>query len=120
MEAEALWQRIQTAADDKKAHEIVVFAIEQVSILADYVMIASGTSTTHVGSVAQGILDAVEQEGLTPRVEGLTEGKWVLIDLGSVIVHVMTDEIRKFYALEHLWARAQVVFPPERAVRPAP
>lgn len=104
------WQAILDAAHDKKAQDVVVFGIEKLSIMADYVMLASGTSTTHVGSIAAAIKDKAEELGLPVRSEGLTEAKWALLDLGSVVVHVMTNEIRKFYALEELWARAEVVY----------
>ncbi|MBC7542827.1 MAG: ribosome silencing factor [Candidatus Sericytochromatia bacterium] len=98
------------AAQDKKAQDIVVFAIDKLSIMADYVMLASGTSTTHAGAVAQGIVSKAKEMGAPVRSEGLNDKKWVLIDLGTVIVHVMTEEIRKFYALEELWALANVVY----------
>lgn len=117
MESEALWPVVVQAAEDKKGQNIVVFAIEGLSIMADYVVLVSGTSTTQVGAIAQGILDAVKPfEDIPSRVEGLNEAKWVLVDLGGVIVHVMTNEIRTFYALEQLWARAHVVYPQGEAV----
>lgn len=107
---EAVWQTMRDAAHDKKAQDVVVFGIEKLSIMADYVMLASGTSTTHVGSIAAAIKDKAEELGLPVRSEGLTEAKWALLDLGTIVVHVMTSEIRKFYALEELWARAELVF----------
>jgi ribosome-associated protein len=113
------WQAIVEAAHDKKALNVVVFGIEKLSIMADYVMLASGTSTTHVGAIAASIKDKAEELGLPVRSEGLSEAKWGLLDLGSVIVHVMTDEIRKFYALEELWALAEVVHRDAVADHPA-
>jgi ribosome-associated protein len=112
------WRAILEAAHDKKAQDVVVFGIEKLSIMADYVMLASGTSTTHVGAIAAAIKDKAEELGLPIRSEGLTEAKWALLDLGSVIVHVMTNEIRKFYALEELWARAEVVYRDEPTEQP--
>ncbi len=109
METDKELQAIIAAAQDKKAQDVVVFAIEKLSIMADYVMLASGTSTTHASSVAQGIMDKAKELGMPVRHEGMGDGKWVLLDLGTVIVHVMTDEIRKFYALEELWAMAPLV-----------
>jgi ribosome-associated protein len=112
------WREILAAAHDKKAQDVVVFGIEKLSIMADYVMLASGTSTTHVGAISAAIKDKAEELGLPIRSEGLTEAKWALLDLGTVIVHVMTNEIRKFYALEELWARAEVVYRDEPTEQP--
>ena len=75
------------------------------TILADFFAIVTGRSRIHVRSIAEGIAQAAEEAGFTPaRTEGYADGGWILIDLGSVVVHVFTPEQRSFYNLERLWS----------------
>lgn len=98
------------ALDDKKAVDIKVLKVDDLTVLADYFVIASGTSNTHVGALADEVDYKLSQAGVEPtRTEGAGSRSWILIDYGSVVVHVFYPESREFYALERLWADAQPV-----------
>lgn len=98
------------AAEDKKAWDVTVLDIREISIIADYFVICSGRSSTHVQAVAENIQEKLEEKG-TPalRREGFREGGWVLLDYGDVVVHVFQEAERQFYNLERLWGDARVV-----------
>ena len=91
--------------DDKKAQRINVIKIEDISSIADYFVIATGTSSTHVRSLADEVEEKLKaEEALQPRVEGYRSKSWILLDYGNVVVHVFTQEARDFYDLDRLWA----------------
>jgi ribosome-associated protein len=95
---------ILAALDDMKALEVKVLDVRELTDIADYMVIASGTSDRHVRSVAQRVVEKVKEAGFRPHgLEGLKDGDWVLIDLSEVIVHVMLPRVREFYGLEKLW-----------------
>ncbi|MFZ5647592.1 MAG: ribosome silencing factor [Bacillota bacterium] len=98
-------------AANKKAYDLKVLDISKISSVADYFVICSGRSSINVQSIAGEIVDKVKEEfgGLTPRKEGMREGRWVLLDYGDVVVHVFQEEERRFYNLERLWGDAPVV-----------
>lgn len=82
------------------------------TILADTFAIVSGRSKIQARAIADAIVEAVRLHGYgVARVEGYTDGSWILIDLGNVIVHVFTPEQREFYNLERLWGRFDAVYP---------
>lgn len=95
---------MRNAALDKKGEDFTAIDVRDRTILADTFALVTGRSRIHVRSVAEAIAHAAEAAG-TPlaRVEGHADGGWILIDLGSVIVHVFTPEQRTFYNLERLW-----------------
>ncbi len=96
---------IVAAAEDKKANYITEIDLRGKTIIADFFIICSGTSNIHIRSVADGIVEALEQIGVRQnRIEGYGEATWVLLDYGDVIVHVMSEEQRHYYKLEKLWA----------------
>lgn len=104
------------AADDRKAENIVLLAIGDVSSLADYFVIVSGLSKTQVRAIANAVEDAIsEKMGRKPRnIAGLQDSTWVLLDYGDVIVHAMMDKEREYYGLEAFWGHApklEVVIP---------
>ncbi len=93
--------------DKKKAIDIVAFEVTELTIIADCFIIASGTSSTHVRSLADDVEDALSKEGIEPRgIEGKTSG-WILLDYGSVVIHIFTPDQREFYNLERLWQDAK-------------
>ena len=99
-------KKIISVLDKKKAADIVAIEITEVSILADTFIIANGTSSTHVKSLADEVEYELEQVGVSPRsVEGRATG-WILLDYEDVIVHIFTAEQREYYGLERLWADA--------------
>ncbi len=92
------------ALDDMKALEVKVLDVRGLTDIADYMVIASGTSDRHVRSVAQRVVEKAKEAGFRPHgLEGLSDGDWVLIDLHEYIVHVMLPRVREFYGLEKLW-----------------
>jgi len=105
MKADALKERIVQLLDDAKAQNIVALNVSKISSIADYMVIATGTSSRHVAAVAGRLVDTLKQEGVRAwGVEGQDVGEWVLVDFGDVIVHVMQAETREFYQLEKLWS----------------
>ncbi|MCL6610830.1 MAG: ribosome silencing factor [Peptococcaceae bacterium] len=107
----ALAELVRRVAGKKKARDITVLDISKISIIADFFVICSGSSSVNVQAIAGEIVDRVREEfgGLTPRVEGYREGRWVLLDYGDVVIHVFQEEERRFYNLERLWGDAPVV-----------
>ncbi|MBR3354836.1 MAG: ribosome silencing factor [Oscillospiraceae bacterium] len=98
------------ALDDKKGDSIEVLHVEELTTLADYFVLATGGSTTQVRALADEVEETAEKLGLDlPRREGRGGDSWILLDLGSVIVHVFTKESREYYQLEKLWGDAPVV-----------
>ncbi|WP_427814492.1 ribosome silencing factor [Enterococcus sp. 22-H-5-01] len=95
------------AADSKRAVDVVALDVTQVSLLADYFMICSANSDRQINAIVDEIVDKEEEHQVTvKRVEGKDGGKWVLIDLGDLIVHVFSPSEREFYNLEKLWSDA--------------
>jgi ribosome-associated protein len=100
----ALKAVILGALDDMKALEVKVLDVRGLTDIADYMVIASGTSDRHVRSVAQRVVEKTKEAGYRPHgCEGLKDGDWVLIDLHEMIVHIMLPRVREFYGLEKLW-----------------
>jgi ribosome-associated protein len=87
-----------------KAHDLMIFDVRGKTSLTDCLVIASGTSTRHVKSMADEVVVTAKNLGMSPLgVEGEREAEWVLVDLGDTIVHVMLPRTREFYGLERLW-----------------
>ena len=109
----ALW--IASAALDKKAQDVEILDVRGKVDYADFVVIASGRSDRQVGAIARGIEETLkhEHEQRCFGVEGLTQGQWVLMDFGDVIVHVFHQDTRGYYDLEALWMDAARVDVPE-------
>lgn len=96
---------VVAALDDLKARDIVEVDVRGKSSVADLLVVASGTSSRHVKSIADEVVKKAKQAGNPPiGVEGQREAEWVLVDLGDVIVHVMLPRTREFYGLERLWS----------------
>ncbi len=98
------------ALEDKKGLGIKLLKISDISTLADYFLICTGSSNTHVNTLAGEVEKILTEAGETLlHREGHRGGTWVLLDFGCVVVHVFTDETRKFYDLERLWSDAEPV-----------
>lgn len=98
------------AAADKKAKDIVVLDIHELTPMADYFVICSANSGTQLEAVARSVRDRLEELGLHCKgTEGMDEGRWVLMDFGDVVVHVFRPEEREFYHLERLWGDARQI-----------
>ncbi len=111
------WEKallISRFALDKKAYDLVLLEVSEVTSIADYFIICSGRSDRQVQSIAQGIEQDLRKEGITPySVEGQSQGQWVLMDYSDVIVHIFYQPVREFYDLEGLWSHAPRVNLPE-------
>ena len=104
LSVQALRQRVLDALDELKARDVREIDVRGKTSIADLLIIASGTSTRHVKSLADEVVKFVKRAGMLPLgVEGQQEAEWVLVDLGDIIVHVMLPRIREFYGLERLW-----------------
>lgn len=103
-EVAALRKQVITALEDLKAKDIKEIDVRGKASFADMLVIASGTSTRHVKSMADEVVRFAKRAGVLPLgVEGQSEAEWVLVDLGDIVVHVMLPRIREFYGLERLW-----------------
>ena len=94
------------ALDDKKGKEIAVIEITDQTTLADYFVIATGNSNTQINALSGAVEKALREQGGEPLLhrEGHRDGTWVLLDYGSVVVHIFSAEAREFYSLERLWS----------------
>ena len=100
------------ALEEKKAKDVKVLKTAEQTVLADYFVICNGSSTPHIKALVDEVDKELSEAGEPPiRREGLRSDIWVLMDFGSVIVHVFTDEARKFYNLERLWSDSELVDP---------
>ena len=97
-------RQVVKTLDDKKGEDIKVIRINDLSILADYFVFCTGTSSTHVKTLAEEVDFQLGQKGVNPlRSEGFGDASWIVLDYGSVLVHVFYPDTRKFYDLERLW-----------------
>jgi len=100
--------RAVTAADGKKAVELVVLDLRKTAGFTDFFVIASGTNTRQVRAIADAVIESLTADGVKPaHVEGYDRSEWILIDYFDFIVHVFGPETRAFYGLERLWGNAE-------------
>jgi ribosome-associated protein len=105
-----LARRVVELAEDKKAADIVLLDLSALTTLADYFVICSGGSERQLDAIADGIVEGLREEKIRPiGREGVAASHWVLLDYGSVIVHVFTPPERDFYQLERHWAEAKTI-----------
>lgn len=91
--------------DDNKAVDITVLKVEHLTVLADYFIICTGRSSKQVRALAEHVEETLKADEITPlRSDGMRDGKWAVLDYGSVILHVFNDDTRMFYCLEKLWS----------------
>ena len=102
-----LAQRAAALCLDLKAKDVVLLDLHGLSDATDFFLIASGTSDTHVRSIAGHVVDELRKAGSRPHhVEGLAQGRWVLVDYVDIVLHVFHPAMRRFYQLERLWGDA--------------
>lgn len=105
MTPENLKDKICEILDNKKAIDINILKVDQLTIVADYFIICTGRSNTQVRTLAEELIDKLENEGINAiHNDGVKEGKWAVVDYGSIMVHIFNDETRIFYCLEKLWS----------------
>ncbi|MFC4076789.1 ribosome silencing factor [Salinithrix halophila] len=103
-------QLAAAAAEEKKAQRVAILDIRGLSVIADYFVVCHGNSQTQVQAIVEAIKEKMGKAKVTLRgVEGLREARWVLVDLGDVVVHVFHKDERDFYDLERLWGDAAQV-----------
>ena len=104
-------QRAAMILSAHKANDVVLLSLEGVSDMTDYFLIASGTSDTHVRSLGNSVLEEMKRDTgqMAHHVEGLSQGRWVLLDYVDVVVHIFHPTLRNFYQIERLWADAETV-----------
>lgn len=111
-----LAQAAATAAGDKLAEDIVALDVSNQLALTDIFVIASAPNERQVGAIVDSVEDGLRELGAKPlRREGQREGRWVLLDFGDIVVHVMHTEDREFYDLERLWKDCPAIDLPEGA-----
>ena len=107
MDRTELMKNIVATLDSKKATNIKSLEITELTSVADYFVIATGTSGTHIRALSDEVQDTLTKQGVEPRnVEGKSTG-WILLDYGTVVVHLFTPDQRETYSLEHLWGDAK-------------
>src|SRR5690349_3087264 len=105
-----LAQRAAHICLEHKANDVVILDLRGVSDMTDFFVLASGTSDTHVRALGEHVVEELKRDGAAPHhVEGLTQGRWVLLDYVDFVVHLFHPELREFYQLERLWGDAPVL-----------
>lgn len=95
------------ASEDKKANEIYILDVRELTVIADYFLICSGNSETQVKAISRSIEEKLAEEGVQPKkIAGKAQARWILMDYADLIVHVFHEDERKYYELERLWADA--------------
>jgi len=106
----SLAQRAAAVCLDFKANDVVLLDLRGVSDMTDFFIVGSGTSDTHVRSVGEHVVEEMKKLGARAHhVEGLSQGRWVLLDFVDFVVHLFHPTLREFYQLERLWSDAQIV-----------
>ncbi len=109
MHVEELKQLVIKALEDLKAQDLVILDVKAKTSVADFMVIATGTSSRQVMALARNVQDLTKEHDLKfLGIEGLDAGEWVLVDLGDILVHVMQPQVREMYALEKLWGNYTV------------
>lgn len=104
MEIQDLYQLVHTILDDMQAIDVITIDVRKLTAITDYMVICQGSSQRHVKSIAEELIKAAKAQGISSvKVEGKNLGRWVLIDLIDIVVHVMLPEVREFYQLEKIW-----------------
>lgn len=112
MEIAKIARKAYEILEDKKARNIEIIDISDVSILADYFLISSGTSVTHIRTLADELEQKMEEAGYNLlHKEGYNSARWILLDFGQLVVHIFHEEDRNFYNLERLWSDGKFMTP---------
>ncbi|MCK0743829.1 ribosome silencing factor [Chromohalobacter nigrandesensis] len=105
MQTEALKTLVMDTLEELKARDVAELDVASLTSVTDTMIVASGTSSRHIGALAESVVETVKESGCRPLgVEGHQGSDWVLVDLGDLVVHVMLPETRQLYDLERLWS----------------
>lgn len=105
-----MYDVIVAALEDKKARDLKVIDIQDLTTIATYFIICSGTSTTHIKALADEVEFKLKEKGVSPhRIEGYNNARWILMDYGEIVVHIFHEEDRQFYNLERLWQDGRAI-----------
>jgi ribosome-associated protein len=108
MKPEAIREFVLTILDNMKATDIISLDVRELTSITDYMIICTGSSTTHVKALAKNIAEKAKLKKVkTCHIEGEQDSEWVLVDLGDLVVHIMLGHVRSFYRLEDLWESTQ-------------
>ncbi|MFW6035880.1 MAG: ribosome silencing factor [Halothermotrichaceae bacterium] len=98
------------AAEDKKAEEVQILEVKELTVIADYFVICSGKSETQVKAISRAVEDKLAENDIHPqKIAGKQEARWILMDYADIIVHIFHQDEREFYELERLWADAEKI-----------
>jgi ribosome-associated protein len=110
-DVESLARRCVEVCEERKAADILLFDVRENSILADFYIVCSGTSMPHIRAIGENLRKAMLEEGLRPRgQDGLPGSRWLVLDYGSVLIHILDPEMRDFYNLEELWDDRKIIY----------
>lgn len=108
MQSKEIVDIVVVALEDLKGKDIVVIDVHEKTSVTDFMIIATGSSSRQVKALAENVIDGAKKQGIRPLgAEGFENSEWALVDLGTVVVHVMQEETRHFYDLERLWQGAE-------------
>lgn len=108
-ESQEKLEQLCVALDEEKARDVTVLDVRGLTLIADYFVLCTGNSPTHIRAVAEGVQEKLrERFNLRAKPEGVAESEWVVMDYGDVIAHIFSEEVREFYDLEGLWADARM------------
>ncbi len=121
IETEPIAKRCVEILEQHKAADIQLFDVRERSIIADFFIVSTATSMPHLRALAEHIRRTLLDEGIKPRGrDGNPSSQWLVLDYGIIIVHIMTPELRRFYALEDIWDKSKIIYtggeplPPQR------
>ncbi|MDF2926767.1 MAG: hypothetical protein K0R57_5681 [Paenibacillaceae bacterium] len=110
LKPEAVMSLVMEAAEDKKALNLIALNLEGLSLVTDYYVICHGNSETQVQAIATEVKKRAEEKGVVIKgIEGVSTARWILVDMGDVVVHVFHRDDREYYNIERLWSDAKVV-----------
>ena len=110
-DSESLARLCVNICEERKAADILLFDVREKSILADFYLVCSGTSMPHIRAISEHIRQAMLEEGLRPRgQDGQAASRWIVLDYGAVLVHILDPELPDFYKLEDLWDDRKILY----------
>ena len=111
IDTEQLAQECVAICEERKAENVILFDVRDKSILADFFIVCSGTSQPHISAISTHIRKAMMAHGVSPKgQDGQPESKWIVLDYGDILIHILDPDTRKFYCLEELWDDRKIVY----------